>query len=376
MEKIKVAVVRAENYENLDAAVKEAMELAEFSIEKDARVLLKPNIMSDAAPDSGLITNPRFVKAVAEYVRQYSANIKVGDCSSKQSFEGTAASLKAAGLKETLQGSAEVVNLDSDYKWVMFNNRYADKIMIAKGVMDSEVLITVPKLKTHIFTFFTGAVKNLYGCVYGVQKQVLHSKIRDNDDFSKMHLELYQLLKPKFAIMDAIDVMEGDGPSAGPIRRMGLIIASRDALALDYVAVRLAGFKPGEVPLLKVALREGILDADRIEVVGLPIEKAAMHLRAPSTLAPGKIFGNPIFRLSVDESKCIKCGACEKICPVKAVRLNPYPTWDEGKCIKCFCCHEACLQKAIVVKKERSKSDLMRAAKYRAIGAVKKLLRR
>lgn len=373
---IKVAVVKADDYDNLNSAVKKAMELADFSIKGNAKVLLKPNVMSDALPDSGLVTNPKFVKAVAENVGRYTKNIKVGDCSSKQSFQGTELALKSTKMREIVGGKAEVVNLDSDYKWVGFNNRYVDRLMVAKEVVDSDFLVSLPKLKTHIFTFYTGAVKNLYGCLYGVQKQVLHSKIRDNNEFCKMQLELYLLLKPKFAVMDAIDVMEGDGPSAGPIKRMGLIIASRNALALDYVAVKLAGWKPENVPLLRIALRDKVLDERQIEVVGEKIEDVAVQLKPPSTLAPGSIFGNPIFKLSVDISKCVKCGACEKICPVKAVRLNPYPTWDESKCIKCFCCHEACKYKAIAVTKKRSKGDLMKGAKHKAMGIAKKLLRR
>ena len=157
--------------------------------------------------------------------------------------------------------------------------------------------------------------------------------------------------------------MEGEGPSGGTPRHIGALLVSRDAHALDSVGARLIGLEPKDVCTLARAMERGLLDLNKVEVVGDSVGDIAVHdyvyphaARDIKLYSTTPIIGRFINAVTMphpayDKSKCVKCGICARSCPAKAIELAPYPKADLSKCIRCFCCQELCPQHAVEVKK-------------------------
>jgi uncharacterized protein (DUF362 family)/Pyruvate/2-oxoacid:ferredoxin oxidoreductase delta subunit len=245
------------------------------------------------------------------------------------------------------------------------NNGRFQHFEIARSAYEADVLINLPKLKTHGMTTLTGAVKNLFGCIPGKRKVQWHFNTGVNHElFMKMLLELYALLRPRFTIMDAVVGMEGNGPGSGDPRPIGAILAGRDAVAVDAVSAHVLGVKPDKLPLLQAARSHGIGEADlnNIMLLGDPLESIAVkHFRLPPQAhlewslpewARSSLKNAFTTRPVINSALCIQCGICQGHCPQGAIE-------DRGKrleiryrdCIRCFCCQEFCPQGAITVGK-------------------------
>jgi ferredoxin len=204
-------------------------------------------------------------------------------------------------------------------------------------------------------TVYTGAIKNLYGIIPGGLKKNFHVQYPDKETFSSMLLDLYLAVKPNLNIMDAIIAMEGQGPSAGNPRKLGLIFASSDALALDVAATSTVGLK---VPMIEEAKKRKLPYAKHsdIEIVGNKIRvrnfKSPYLIinRIPSFLV--KIARYFLTRRPVvDKNKCTGCAKCAEICTRQIIKMvEGYPKIDYSKCIRCYCCHEYCPSKAYKLK--------------------------
>ena len=157
--------------------------------------------------------------------------------------------------------------------------------------------------------------------------------------------------------MDAIVGLEGDGPgSAGIPKKVGLIMASKDAVALDIVASRIIGYDPLDIKTTKYAIERGLFPSTNdVEVIGekdfkidfkKPGKKSSLSKKLPLPLVKF-VFNLTSLRPYVIKKKCEKCGICAQVCPVNAIELNPYPDFDRKKCVLCYCCHENCPYSAI-----------------------------
>ena len=131
------------------------------------------------------------------------------------------------------------------------------KFTVAKAVMDNDVIVSLPKLKTHAFEKFTGAVKNQFGCIPGVRKGEYHIKLPDAEQFARMLVDLNGLVGPALYIMDGIMAMEGNGPRGGKPRRMNILLFSADPIALDATVCRLLGLDPEYVPTIAAGAEAG-----------------------------------------------------------------------------------------------------------------------
>jgi ferredoxin len=175
----------------------------------------------------------------------------------------------------------------------------------------------------------------------GGLKQRLHKKAR-GDRFSEILVDIYQNIIPDLTILDGVWGMDGHGPASGSPQKAGLILASQNTVALDIAASTIMDFKPKEIPAIKYAIQRKLYPNYKFELVGLK-KLPCIHFRKPikgKTSSRVRRFGElPII---CDIKKCIKCGTCAKHCPVKAIKLKPYPEIDKRKCIRCFCCMEVC----------------------------------
>jgi uncharacterized protein (DUF362 family)/Pyruvate/2-oxoacid:ferredoxin oxidoreductase delta subunit len=368
----KVAVVRCENYDfdKVKEAVEKGLVLlggAETFVSSGERILLKPNLIGADPPEKASTTHPAVFKAVAEVFKSVGANLYYGDS------PGLGVSMEQVARVSGIAAVATEMNIPAaDFangrQVACTEGTYCKKFTIANGILDCEGVISLPKLKTHGLTRFTGAVKNQFGCIPGTLKGEYHVKMQDVRVFSKMLVELNRLVKPRLFIMDGIIGMEGNGPRGGNPRPVKVLLFSSDPVAIDAVACKIICLAPRHVRTLKYGMEGGLgtyLD-EEIEILGENIEAIKItdfdtgitEMPAFMKILIGFIGKLGISRPYIKKENCTKCGICIKACPLGPKALswteggNSYPPrYDYKRCIKCFCCQEMCPNKAIWVKK-------------------------
>ncbi|MFZ5980421.1 MAG: DUF362 domain-containing protein, partial [Candidatus Zixiibacteriota bacterium] len=257
----KVAVVRADSYEPeiLYKKLEETLALIgglQTYVKPGMKVLLKPNLLSAKAPDRAITTHPEIVAAVARMVRERGAKVIIGD--------------SPAGAKTGIQrvwdntGLSDIARRDS-LELVSFEKagttpvNVGDKTYyIAKPVLEADLIINLPKLKTHVLTLLTGAVKNVFGVIPGFRKGMYHKEAPNPRHFSRIIVDIFSAVQPGLNILDGILIMEGDGPASGTARKGNLLMASTDAVALDTVVAEIVGLAPQKIHTIKYASESGL----------------------------------------------------------------------------------------------------------------------
>ena len=367
----KVAVVRCESYEYIEVknAVERGINLlggASQFVQKDEKILLKPNFLTADPPEKCVTTHPMVFKGVAEVLQNAGAKLSYGDSPAFQSAESVS---KRSGIS-VIANEMDISLADfKSGKEVHYHEGHQNKkFNIANAVLENDGVISLPKMKTHAFQRVTGAVKNQFGCIPGTLKGEFHVKIPGEYEFARMLVDLNSYVNPRLYVMDGIEAMEGNGPRGGTPRKMNVLLFSSDPIALDATACRLMNLDP-ELVLTNVAGLEmgaGTYLEKDINILGDPLEDfIALDFQInKKPIAPFKSKGGLKFiknaitpRPYIIEEKCIKCGICVEMCPVnpKAVdwhdgnKKNP-PTYKYDRCIRCYCCQELCPESAIHVK--------------------------
>ena len=361
-----VGLVACDAYqrEKTHAAVKRAIDalggISAF-VKPGDRVLLKPNLLKANPPDDAVTTHPEIVRAVIRLVRGAGGRVLVGDSPGMGRLDKVA---RTAGILAVVnEEGAELVSFD-DPVTVNAQGRF-QHFEIARVAHEADVIINLPKLKTHGMVTMTGAVKNCFGCIPGNRKAQWHLNAGvDHDQFSRMLVELYALLAPKLTVMDAVVGMEGNGPGSGDPRRIGAIIAGQDAVAVDVVAAALISLSPVRLPVGRAAIELGIGAAslEDITVKGDELEPlivrdfrlpASVHTEWPLPDWLRRTLKNALTnKPAIDHSICLQCGLCERHCPRKAISKGRTGlVIDYRNCIRCFCCQEFCPHRAIQVRK-------------------------
>lgn len=374
--KSKVALVTCAEYDDalVASAVQKGVDLLggiESFVAKNEKILLKPNLLKKAEPNQAVTTHPAVFTAVANLLRNNGfKNLFYGD--SPGPGVSMAKVAQAAGIS---QAAAQCGVSQADFSgWKRVDypqGRTANSFIICKGALEADAIINLCKMKTHGLERITGAVKNTFGCVAGINKGAGHAKYPDPDSFGKMLADLNNLIKPRLHIMDAVVAMEGNGPGSGDPVQMKLLLFSADPVALDSVFCALVNLEPSLVAtnIYGEAYGVGKWRPGDIEVVTesgtISISEAAEKYGNPSfnvnrgDTKYGKLTMFSRFtakRPAIIQQNCIKCGLCVTSCPLekKAIAMEPkkdgYPVYDYGKCIRCFCCQEMCPHKAIEIK--------------------------
>jgi uncharacterized protein (DUF362 family)/NAD-dependent dihydropyrimidine dehydrogenase PreA subunit len=371
--KSKVAVIPCKTYES--QAVYEAIERGiallggwESFVKPEEKILLKPNLLNRFDPERAVTTHPAVFGAVARSLAEKRfRRLSYGDSPGLPgSAEKTA---EVCGIK-AVADRLEIPFADfSHSRTVEYKGRIARKFEICQGVLDSDGIVSICKMKTHQLERITGAVKNLFGCVHGMNKTAAHTKYPDAASFAQMLIDLNLMLKARIHIMDGIVAMEGNGPASGNPVNMNLILISGDPVALDATFCRLIDLDPSAVPTVYYGELFGLgrWKKDDIEIVG--IDDLDDYCNSQFEVSRGKSFaggkwaflsklkrftGKPV----ILGSRCVRCGACVAACPVegKAVSFrkgkNEPPVYDYTKCIRCYCCQEMCPEQAIAVKRK------------------------
>jgi uncharacterized protein (DUF362 family)/Pyruvate/2-oxoacid:ferredoxin oxidoreductase delta subunit len=318
------------------------------------RVLLKPNLLSAHEPERAVTTHPAIVRAVAELVQAAGGTVLIGD-SPAGPIENNPAVWRQSGIG---QAAEQVGAKQAPFDSVTWKRLNATDYFIARPVLEADLVINLPKLKTHAFTLYTGAVKNLFGVIPGNRKLEVHARAPGIDEFSAELVDVLELVRPRLTVMDAVLGQEGNGPGrSGTPRRYGCLAASEDPVALDAVMTQAMGYRPGQVMLLALAAsRElGVADLEAIHVQGDlrslefgRVRLPAMHwyLHAPGWIGTQAQRAMRV-RPRLVAAACASCGQCVEVCPRHVITMKALPDFDLEECVGCFCCAEVCPQGAI-----------------------------
>ncbi|MBN2754138.1 MAG: DUF362 domain-containing protein [Candidatus Goldbacteria bacterium] len=361
-----VYLKKCEDYElsKLTAVIQEGFKelggIEKFIVKGDT-VLLKPNCLAAAAPETAITTHPEFLRAVIRVIKPLAGRIIVGDSPGYGSFIGACAK---NGMKKVCdEEGAEIIEFKPDTRADVKNQLLYGNFMIDSRVMKADKIINLPKLKTHMLMYMSMCVKNTFGLISGIKKVEYHAKAeKDKFLFAKMLVDLHRAKLPVLNILDGILAMEGNGPGAdGKPFNMGLVAMSADGFALDTAVAKTAGVDPYKI-YTNYVYKESVNNGKDIEfeIKGNQINEVFHKIKAPPGEPKGSAFRGlinfirehgtpkPVFRVKL----CTGCKICVTHCPVNALK---YESKEKGvicdyhKCIRCYCCHEMCPEKAIKI---------------------------
>jgi uncharacterized protein (DUF362 family) len=219
------------------------------------RVLLKPNLLTASRPTHECITRPELVRAVAQLVIDVGGKPFLGDSPAFGTARGVAQRNGYLPLLESLD--IPIVEFHPQrYQTVSDEFHH---LRLSKEAMNADVVINLPKVKSHVQLTLTLGVKNLFGCVPGKMKAWWHTEVgKDVNRFASMLVETARAINPELTILDGIIGHEGNGPSGGEPRPLGILAAATDVFALDRVMVDILGVDPAQVPTIIAAQKLGL----------------------------------------------------------------------------------------------------------------------
>ena len=372
-----VAIDRCENYnqDEIFSCLTELCRKANMPDVKGMKVLVKPNILSDAKPENCITTHPEVVRAVIRILKENGAS---------EIYVGDSPGIHNAGFCGRNCGIQDVC-IEEGVTWVNFTQDPVAKringtrftLPMARILDEVDLVFSVCKFKTHTLMYSTGAVKNLFGVVPHLNKGLCHTKCPSRESFARLIVGIHETIKPAFCIMDAIIGMEGAGPANGKCRPVNLLLASDNCFAMDVAQATIMGYNINDIFILNEArvrrlipkdIVYPVLDANDLIIENydrVPIRKRTRFIR--SLVIP--FAATPLQRMrqrrepapQFNDEKCIRCLRCANICPAKALTLKEeengtkHIVCDYKKCIRCYCCHEMCPVDAIIVHNKETK---------------------
>lgn len=380
-----LAIIQLDDYDReliqigLDAAFAE-LNLAEV-IKPSEKILVKPNMLSGVDAQRAVTAHPEVFRALCSSLRDLGADLCFGDSPAIDLPEKAA---QTSGLLDMARSiDVPLADFVNSVETAMPEGRIMRKMPLAKGVAESDGLVSLGKLKTHALTGMTGAIKNQFGVIPGQRKATFHVAYPILEDFCQMLVDINLYLKPRLYVMDAIVAMEGNGPRNGSPRKIGVILLSCDPVAIDAAGSLLMGIDPASVPTSRLAEKAGLGSLDLAAVDACLIRPAGGQNRIQRGNAKellidlqvrdfvkGRIARNiftrtismsaPLYkrrimrRPSIESETCTRCGLCVKACPVRPgvitqINRGVVPIFDYMRCIRCYCCQETCPTGAIEV---------------------------
>jgi uncharacterized protein (DUF362 family)/Pyruvate/2-oxoacid:ferredoxin oxidoreductase delta subunit len=364
------------DFEGVRAALREVLApwggMAAF-VKPGERIALKPNLLLGAGPEQAITTHPAVAAAVALAVREAGAHPVVvespgsGILHTKSVVERV---YRKAGYREVADRYGFELSLDMEWEAVSYPEaRLARRLEVMAPILRADGVINLAKFKTHTFMIFTGATKNLFGVIPGLNKVGYHGKLADPRRFADMLLDVAGFVGPRLSIVDGIVGMEGKGPgTGGEPRALGVLLAGTDTVAVDVACCRIAGIDTAAVPVLLSARERGLWSgrpAD-VDTLGVPVaELQVKHFAMParytraSMVSQLELFdrlARPLIRGGFapvprpKAGRCTLCAACEQACPGKAISMDTRvraAKVNDALCIRCYCCHEVCPSAAI-----------------------------
>ncbi len=340
-----------------------------------SRILVKINLLNDTPSENAVVTHPAVTRAVIRLIKRAGAEPIVGEHSGPAEKGLTLRAFKSSGTLDVCRKEGVKIapfNAKGFTKVFFENNKQLKTLYLAQDVLEADLVIGIAKLKTHMQTLFSGTVKNYFGCIPLKNRKAAHSLGRYRP-FCEALVDIFQAVHPSFTFLDGIVGMEGQGPSSGKPKRLGLLMAAKDHVACDTVAMHLTRLSPQRYHVLKDAGKRG-LGEDRlknIRISGGPPESFFTPFEPP----PRFLFNPPGFlaeattqlffqKLWIDPDRCKGCGICQKSCPNEAITLGPQAYIDTERCIECLCCMELCPHEAVYEKTSNMVRHLRKIKDY------------
>lgn len=377
MEQISVVGCRSWDYkyEEVREAIQRSFDLlggAACFVAPGERVLLKVNLVMKKQPEAAATSHPVFVQALAEILAELGAEVIIGDSPGGPFNEVWLRNVyQGCGMRSAAEKSGAVLNFDTGSSQVPNPEGLLLKRLTNIDILRKvDKVINVAKLKTHGMMKMTGAVKNLFGTVPGTMKAEYHLNRPEPAQFADALIDICLCAAPTLSFIDGIVGMEGDGPTSGTPRNVGVVLAAKNPYHLDLAAARIINVPPQTVPTVERSIARGLCPADyrELTLVGDRLEDFAVpDFKAPAVKLVNPLRGNvPAFmRHFVNRwgqpypeflhEKCIRCGDCARSCPPGAIAMEgeteKLPRVELEKCIRCFCCQELCPKAAVEIKR-------------------------
>lgn len=345
------------------------------SLAAGTRVVIKPNLLAKHTPEKAVTTHPDVLRAVILALQKRGVtDITVAD-SSGGPYTPSAMKSVYAGCGITKVCEETGAKLYTECKSVHLpaakhSGAVVQSFEVLKPIAEADFIINLPKLKTHVLTGMSGAVKNLFGCVPGMQKAEFHMRFPQRQHFVQMLVDLCETVNADIHIADGTLGMEGDGPAGGAARPCGFLLAGENPYTVDMALCEYMGFNTADVPVLQAANKSGLCGtaAETAPEIEQGVQWPANGFKHPRSYSgtmnfaenvpgPFKGLANRFMeanapRPAIKRKLCIGCGKCAQICPQRVIEIkNGKAEIAYKNCIRCFCCHEMCPVKAIDVRR-------------------------
>ena len=309
------------------------------------KVLLKVNLIGPKTSESAAVTHSEFARALTRILKREGCEVWIGD-SSGGAIAGIAPTKRAfetSGLQKiATEEGAILKNFDREGVVEITPPGKTNRLYLARPLFEADLVINLPKLKTHSAGVYTGAVKNFFGCVPGLRKAAYHQAAPDPGDLGQVFSDIHRSVKAGLHIMDGVTAMDGAGPTAGKVYPAHKILISTDSLALDTVAARMIGLGVEEIPTLRAAIADGlgVSDLNRIKLAGDYHTIPMLHgfkIPRPRRTKGGSQFLIRLIdflktRPRIQTKICKNCNTCVDSCPVGAIDRDSKRV-DDTKCI-------------------------------------------
>ena len=339
------------------------------------KVFIKVNLLSAVPPERAVTTHPAVVEALAQILIDAGAEVTIGDSGTTSAGEQALRRLyRVTGMEEVAQRTGAQLALSVSPRRAEYPaGKVCRSFNIISPVLDADFVISAAKLKTHGLAYYTGAVKNLFGCIPGLEKAGTHASHPDKRRFNRLLCDLCGLVAPAFSIVDGVVGMEGAGPLNGNPKEVGVIGGAVNPYALDLAMCECVSFSPRSIPVLSFAADDRLVprSAQELDLLGGCETSRFKTEFVPATggksvglaaLALGKLAPHRL-REAIRERRspwplfgdgCVGCGHCAEICPRRTISLSggkAHP--DYTACIRCYCCQEICPAGAITLVRRR-----------------------
>lgn len=345
----------------------ETLEIAK-DMRPDLKVVIKPNLVMAKNPEFPATTHPLVIKCVVRWLKEQGVqNITLAESSGGlYNAEHMKNVYQVCGMKQ-LEPDVKL-NMDFSARTVNCREGFANhSFHIITPIAEADYIINICKLKTHAMTGYSGGIKNLFGTIPGLEKPQMHYRWPNIEDFSRMLLELAQTVSPQLTVIDAIDAMEGNGPTGGTSHPLHMLLAAKDFYTQDYFAAGLMKLDPMNIVMIRQAVEKGLAKPDELQLIGDQIPDELTPFQVPDTIRldfssclPG-FLQKPFLAIAgkmlksypqLNKELCVGCGKCAESCPAHIITIkNKKAKFKKKGCISCFCCQEMCPMKAIYVKK-------------------------
>lgn len=350
-----IVVGRCDAYEaqQIKAFLQNGFEQTGF-VARQHKVLLKPNLLAGKPPEKAVTTHPQFIKAVAEVFLDLECEVSVGD---SPGFESTERVLQKSGIREVIDAlGLRVASFDKKVERRFHGVGPFKTFVLGEDPASYDVIVNLPKLKTHSMMGMTLGVKNTFGFIHSLGKARWHLMAgRDKMLFAAILIDLHLLVSPAITILDGIVGMDKDGPSSGRARKTGIIAFSRNAFVLDRYIETLIGL-PSPLPISSLAAAHGLVPDYKVLCEDTPVISDFQMPKAGEIdwILPGfvrrRLKDLLVRKPKVLKGLCTGCGTCAMVCPTKAMTSGQgLPTLNPKECIRCYCCQEMCPENAITV---------------------------